>query len=157
LGVGGPASQPLLKEAPATGTGQPMVPGPQIGGAPHSHDAHDIADSHSVSGTLSPAPQTGLDIIRELKLKILRRHYEKTLDETIQLEKDALLAAPEERPRMEATATALRTFLAKLEADLLPLTGQPTPAREAAIPAIPGLDIVPTLPRNGRGAPASRR
>jgi multidrug resistance efflux pump len=88
--------------------------------------------------------RTGPEIIREAKVKVLRNHYEETLSETIQLEKAALSASPEERSNIDAKAKAHRDFLGKLEADLDALATPPkTAAAEKSPPlkAIPGLDV----------------
>jgi transposase-like protein len=103
-----------------------------------------------------PSARTGPEIIREAKLKVLRKHYEETLSETIQLEKAALSASLEERSKMEAKATAMRGFLGKLEADLNALAKQSGTTRKSSglpsVPRVPGLDSPPEAEIAG-GAP----
>ncbi len=110
----------------------------------------------------APMPRNGQEIIREAKLRVLQRHYEETLNQMIQLEKDALSASPEDREKMEATAQAMQAFLSKLEAELVPLADRPKGARTT--PAIldptprPGTsssaETQPSAPRGeGNGAP----
>jgi hypothetical protein len=89
----------------------------------------------TVAPASAPVPQTGQEIIRQAKLRVLQRHYEDTLNQMIQLEKDALAAPPEEREKMEASAKAMREFLNKLESELLPLADGPK--RVFTTPAIP--------------------
>jgi hypothetical protein len=107
--------------------GRPPMAGafPGASGPPVFTAALDAGNQHA-------RPRTGQDIIREAKLKVLQKHYEETLSETIRLERTALSAEPEERAKMEATAKAMRDFLAKLEADLGALA--PPPAKTSAAP-----------------------
>jgi WD40 repeat protein len=79
-----------------------------------------------------PTANRGLEIIRETKLKVLQRHYEETLNETVQLERKALSAPPDERAKMEEQAKAMRAFLSKLETDLQSLADQPAPVKTTA-------------------------
>lgn len=135
-GAGAPTKPKRGSLNPGAATGLPGKPAP-VGGAGTNYGGGPAGASPG-----APAPaRTGPDIIREAKLKVLQQHYEKTFQECIQLEKDLLLATPEERPKIEATARALKSFLAMLEAELLPLTGKPAP-RKTTVPglSVPGLD-----------------
>lgn len=71
---------------------------------------------------LEPKAGTGQSLVREAKVKVLQEHYAAALSETLQLEKAVLSAEPEERAKMEAKVKAMRDFVARLEAELQPLT-----------------------------------
>lgn len=101
----------------------------------HNHASNFFYDAVP-SSSAAPSPRTGQEIIRAAKLRVLERHYEETLNQMIQLEKDALTASPEERAKMEASAQAMRAFLSKLETELLPLAEPPKETLGA--PGIPG-------------------
>jgi hypothetical protein len=95
-----------------------------------------------------PKTSTGQSLIRETKLKVLQKHYESALNETIQLEKTALSAEPEERAKAEAKAKSMRDFLHKLEAELQTLTAQSVSAK--IMPADTGAAAGPAA---GSGVP----
>jgi hypothetical protein len=105
-------------------------------------EARPIAPARTVKPEQrEPKTSPGQSLIRETKLKVLQKHYESALNETIQLEKAALSAEPEERAKMEAKAKSMRDFLGKLEADLATVTPKTTaagkPPRMVAVPELP--------------------
>jgi hypothetical protein len=67
----------------------------------------------------------GEQIIREIKLKVFKRHFETALSETMEMKKALLDAPPEKRESMEAKLNALRGFAEQLEKDIHSLAGQP--------------------------------
>jgi hypothetical protein len=112
----------LTPEPVATGVVvEPTLAGPAAG-APKSlalkWASSQPAREVNPSPAYEPPANRGKEIIRESKLKVLQRQYEQTLNETIQLEKNALSAGFEERAKMETQAQAMREFLSRLEAEL---------------------------------------
>jgi hypothetical protein len=70
------------------------------------------------------AKPAGEDIIRSIKLKVFRRHFESALSESVELEK-ALLDAPADRKgAMESKLNALKAFASKLEGNIQSLDVQ---------------------------------
>lgn len=135
---GNAGNYPVPSAVPAPPPGQPGY---------HNHASNFYYESMPVTSA-APSPRTGQEIIRAAKLRVLERHYEETLNQMIQLEKDALTAPPEERAKMEASAQAMRAFLTKLEADLMPLADRPKNASTSqsppsATPRMLGIDAAP--------------
>jgi hypothetical protein len=127
LGVPTPEVAP---PTPPVAPGKPVPPAPPVPPAkitkakPKWTQREPLVDEWNYPVNAKTPPRRGQEIVRQTKLKVLQKHYEQTLNETIQLEKAAISAAPDDRAKMEEHAKAMRNFVSKLESDLEALGDQ---------------------------------